>query len=80
MFEKIMPEKKNLFIISNAERPDQPGTHWWSISSISPVSKLLFFFYLSGAAGLKNFIVKDNKEPMNKVLKKRGKRTGQTRN
>ena len=46
MFEKIMPEKKNLSIISNAERQDQPGTHWWSISNISPVSELLFFLFV----------------------------------
>ena len=39
-----------------------------------------YFFYLFGVPRMKNFIVKDDKEPINKVLKKRGKRTGQSRN
>ena len=69
MFEKIMHEKQYSFIISNTGRKDQPGTHWWSIWNISPTSELLFFDSL-GVAGRKNFIVKDNKKIINKVLKR----------
>ena len=43
LFQKMMPEKKTLFIISNTDISDKSGTHWWSILNISPKSKLLFF-------------------------------------
>ena len=69
MFEKIMHEKQYSFIISNTGRKDQLGTHWRSIWNISPTSELLFFYSL-GVAGRKNFIVKDNKKIINKVLKR----------
>ena len=50
MFEKIMPGKKCSFIISNTDRSDEGGIHWWSILNISPKSKLLHFdsFRISG--------------------------------
>ena len=43
MFEKMMSGKKYPFIISNTERSNESGTHWWSILNISPKSELLFF-------------------------------------
>ena len=52
LFEKMMPEKKYRFIISNTDREDQPGTHWWSTLNIYSASKLLFFDSF-GIAGLK---------------------------
>ena len=63
-----MHEIKHPFIISNTVREDQPGTHWWSILNISSTSELLFIDSFE-IAGLKNFIAKDNKKVINKVLK-----------
>lgn len=65
MFEKMMPEKKNTIIISNKDREDVAGKHWWSISNISPTSKLLFFDSV-GIADVKNFIVKEDKKLLTK--------------
>lgn len=65
MFEKMMPEKKNTIIISNKDREDVAGTHWWSISNISPTSKLLFFDSV-GIADVKSFIVKEDKKLLTK--------------
>lgn len=65
MFEKMMPEKKNTIIISNKDREDVARTHWWSISNISPTSKLLFFDSV-GIADVKNFIVKEDKKLLTK--------------
>ena len=65
MFEKMMPEKKKTIIISNKDREDVAGTHWWSISNISPTSKLLFFDSF-GIADKKNFIVKEDKKLLTK--------------
>ena len=41
MFEKMMLCEKYPFIISNTDRSDEGGTHWWSILNISPKSELL---------------------------------------
>lgn len=67
MFARMMPGKKYPFIISNTNRSDQPGTHWWSILNILPKSELLFFDSF-GIMGLKNFKVKVDKKIINKVL------------
>ena len=64
----MMPERKHPFIISNTVREDQPKTHRWSILNISTTSELLFIDSFE-IAGLKNFIAKDNKKVINKVLK-----------
>ena len=45
MFERMMPGKKYPFIISNADRSDKNGTHWWSILNISPKSELFFLLF-----------------------------------
>ena len=42
MFERMMPGKKYPFIISNTDRSDENGTHWWTILNISPKSGLFF--------------------------------------
>ena len=68
MFEKMMPGKKYPFIISNTNRSDKSGTHWWSILNISPKGKLLFFDSF-GINGMKKLIVTDNKKIVGKVLK-----------
>ena len=36
MFEKMMPRKKYPFIITNPNRNNEGGTHWWSILNILP--------------------------------------------
>ena len=68
IFEKIMPGKKFQFIVSNTDRSDKGGTHWWSILNISPKSELLIFDSL-GISGMKHFIVSDDKKIVGKVLK-----------
>ena len=45
MFERMMPGKKYPFIISNTDRSDKNGTHWWSILNISPKSELFFLLF-----------------------------------
>ena len=67
MFEKIMPGKKFPFIVSNTDRSDKGGTHWWSILNISPKSELLLFDSF-GISGMKHFIVSDDKKIVGKVL------------
>lgn len=54
-----------MIIISKKDREDVAGTHWWSISNISPTSKLLFFDSF-GIADVKNFIVKEDKKLLTK--------------
>ena len=39
-FERMMPGKKYSFLISDTDRSDQGGTHWWSVMNILPKSKL----------------------------------------
>ena len=46
MFERMIPGKKNPFIISNTDRNDKNGTHWWSVLNILPKSDFFFFFFL----------------------------------
>ena len=55
-------------IISNTDRNNESGTHWWSILNISSKSKILFFdsFEISG---MKRFIVTNDKKVIRKVLK-----------
>ena len=65
MFERMMPGKKYPFIISNTDRSDKNGTHWWSILNTSPKSEL-FLFILFGIDGMKHFIVQDNKKLLEK--------------
>ena len=61
-----MPGKKYPF--SNTDRSDERGSHWWSISNISPKSELLLFDSF-GISGMKHFIVSDDKKIVGKVLK-----------
>ena len=64
MFERMMPSKKYPFVISNTDRSDKNGTHWWSILNISPNSEL--FFYSFRIDGMKHFIVQDDKKLLEK--------------
>ena len=63
-----MPGKKYPFIISNTDRSDKNGTHWWSILNISPKSEL-FFYYSFGIDEMKHCIVQEDKKTVGKVLK-----------
>ena len=67
MFEKKMPKKKYLLMIFKTDREDLPGMHWWSILNVFSTSKLLFLDSF-GIAWLNNFVLKDNKKAVNKVL------------
>ena len=64
----MMTGKKTPLIISNADRSDESGTHWWSILNISPKSEFLFFDSF-GKSGMKRFIVTDEKRIVGKVIK-----------
>ena len=68
MFEKMMPGKKYLFIISYTDRSNKSGIHWWSILNISLRSDLLLFESF-GRSGIKRFIVTDDKTIVVKVPK-----------
>ena len=57
----MTPDQKHQFIISNTDRSDESGTHWWSILNISRKGKLLFFDSF-GLSVMKSFIVTDNKK------------------
>ena len=61
MFEKMMPGKKYPFIISNANRSDENGTHWLRTLNISPKSEILWFDSF-GIIGMKRFIAQDDKK------------------
>ena len=55
-FDRMMTGKKDPFLISNTDRSDKKGTHWWSIFDIEP--KMSFFLFDSfGAECLKKFII-----------------------
>ena len=67
MLEKMMPGKKYPLFVSNTDRSNQAGTHWWSIMNISLKSELFFDSY--GIEGMKHFIVSDDKKIVGKILK-----------
>ena len=67
MFEKIMLGKKYPFLVSNTDKSNQGGTHWWSIMNILPKSLLFLDSY--GIQGMKHFIVSDNTKIVGKILK-----------
>ena len=64
----MMPNKKYPFIISNTDRGNDAGTHWWNILNISAKRELLLLdsFWISG---MKRFIVDDDKKTVGKALK-----------
>ena len=56
MFEKMMPGKKYMFIISNQDRSNENRIHWWSILNILPKSEILLFDSF-GMTSIKKLIV-----------------------
>ena len=63
-----MKGKKYPFLIANTDRSDKEGTHWYSVLDIDEKKDFLLFNSF-GIKGLKNFIVKDDKKIVAKVLK-----------
>ena len=55
------------FIISNTNKNNKKGTHWWSIIDIEPRNDS-FFFDSFGLDGLKHFIIQDDKKIIDKIL------------
>ena len=55
------------FIISNTNKNNKKGTHWWSILDIEPRNDS-FFFDSFGLDGLKHFIIQDDKKIIDKIL------------
>ena len=68
MFQKKMPGKKYPLIISNTDRRDEGGTHWWSILNISPKTELLLFDSFR-VSGMRHFIISGDKKIVGKLLK-----------
>ena len=42
---KMMKGNKYPFLIANTDRPDKPGTHWWSILDIDSKNNFLLFVH-----------------------------------
>ena len=55
------------FIITNTDRSDRAGTHWWSFLDLHP-KKEIFLFDSFGFEGFKKFIIDNDKRVLNKVL------------
>ena len=55
------------FLISNADRSDREETHWWGILDLDLKTEF-FFFDSFEDAGLKNFIIQDDKKIVRKNL------------
>ena len=58
---------KYSFIISNTDRSDKNGTHWWTILDLHPENQI-FLFDSFRLKGLKNYITKDDKKTNDKIL------------
>ena len=56
---------KHPFIMSNADRSDKLGTHWWSILDIHS-RREIFLFDTFGILDLKIFIIKDDRKTIRK--------------
>ena len=67
-FHEMMIEKNRyLFIIMNTDRSDKNGTHWWSILDLHE-RKEFFLFDSFGFACLKEFIIDNDRNILNKIL------------
>ena len=60
-------EVKYPFIIMNTARVNTNGVHWWTILNIEP-KKHIFLFDSYGFKGFTVFILRDNKQVIDKVL------------
>ena len=68
-FENILKKDNPKYptIIMNTARVNSRGIHWWSILSIEP-KKHVFLFDSYGFKGFLVFILRDNKNVIDKVL------------
>ena len=68
-FQKILQTDKApySFIITNTDRKNKPGTHWWSFLNIDPKNELLLFDSF-GFEGFKIFILPDDATLIDKLL------------
>ena len=55
------------FMIMNTDRKNQEGEHWWSLLEISD-KKQLFLFDSFGFIGLKDFIIDDDRQILDKFF------------
>ena len=51
----------------NTDRSNKKGTHWWSFLNLHP-RKEIFLFDSFGFEGFKEFIIKDDRKALNKIL------------
>ena len=68
-FKTILKENnvKYPFIIMNTARVNTNGVHWWTILNIEP-KKHIFLFDSYGFKGFLVFILRDNKQVIDKIL------------
>ena len=68
-FKTILEENnpKYPFIIMNPARVNNNGVHWWTILNIEP-KKHIFLFDSYGFKGFLVFILRDNKQVLDKIL------------
>ena len=68
-FKSILKENnsKYPYIIMNTARVNTNGVHWWTILNIEP-KKHIFLFDSYGFKGFLVFILRDNKQVIDKVL------------
>ena len=66
-FGKMMTGRKYPFLISNTDRSDKKGMHWWNIFDIEPKNEI-FLFDSFGVEELKNFIIQDDGKIINKII------------
>ena len=68
-FKSVLKENnpKYATIIMNTARVNTNGVHWWSIVNIEP-KKHVFLFDSYGFKGFRVFILRDNKQVIDKIL------------
>ena len=68
-FANLVKEKKAPypFMIMNTDRAGKTGTHWWSFLEISSKEKI-FLFDSFGFIGLKEFIIDNDRETIDKFF------------
>ena len=54
------------FVIANTDSAEKSGTHWWSILYIEPNTVFFLFVWIEG---LESFIIQDDKNIIEKILK-----------
>ena len=64
----ISDKGKYSFFIANTDSSNKPGVHWWSILDIEPKTDI-FFFDSFRLDGLNHFIVQDDKQVIERILR-----------